>query len=186
MKLQDSSQSPEISFEEEIMYRYLYYKYSFFLPLVIIICLVGIIGQSNSIITKHRSIAKCLTLSTIACLVLLCLLIIASSIEVAVMVCKTVTSRFLCTFCYLTFYAGECGFLHEQRRINVAVTRARRHLALIGDSRTLCNEPFIKSLIEFCHNDGVVRSAKDYIYGMSVMQSVGCIADIHLQYIQSH
>jgi superfamily I DNA and/or RNA helicase len=34
---------------------------------------------------------------------------------------------------------GEIGFLREQRRINVAITRARRQLVLVGDSGTLCS-----------------------------------------------
>ena len=63
------------------------------------------------------------------------------------------------------FCAGECGFLSEQRRINVAITRARRHLALIGDSETVCNEPFIKGLIEHCHDCGEVLSAHQFLHG---------------------
>ena len=61
--------------------------------------------------------------------------------------------------------AGECGFLSEQRRINVAVTRARRHLALIGDSETVCNEPFIKGLLDHCHDRGEVWSAHEFLHG---------------------
>ena len=63
------------------------------------------------------------------------------------------------------FCAGECGFLSERRRINVAITRARRHLALIGDSETVCNEPFIKGLIEHCHDCGEVWSAHEFLHG---------------------
>ena len=61
--------------------------------------------------------------------------------------------------------AGEVGFLHEQRRTNVAVTRARRHLALIGDSSTISKERFINGLINFVYEHGEVRSAFDYING---------------------
>ena len=60
---------------------------------------------------------------------------------------------------------GEVGFLHEQRRTNVAVTRARRHLALIGDSATISKEPFIKGLVNFVYDHGEVRSAFDYVNG---------------------
>ena len=43
--------------------------------------------------------------------------------------------------CLLTFFIlGEVGFLSEKRRINVAVTRARRHLAVIGDSETVSHD----------------------------------------------
>jgi len=65
----------------------------------------------------------------------------------------------LCTW----FCAGEYGFLGEQRRTNVAITRARRHLALIGDSETVCNEPFLKGLIDHCHRCGEVWSADEFL-----------------------
>jgi DNA polymerase alpha-associated DNA helicase A len=32
---------------------------------------------------------------------------------------------------------GEVGFLGEKRRLNVAMTRAKRHLCVIGDSETM-------------------------------------------------
>lgn len=51
------------------------------------------------------------------------------------------------------------------RRTNVAMTRAKRHLALIGDSSTVSKEPFIKGMIEHCHGCGEVSSAYDYING---------------------
>ena len=65
---------------------------------------------------------------------------------------------------FFYFWLGEVGFLKEQRRTNVAVTRARRHLAMIGDSGTICNEPFIKGLIDYCSNHGEVHSAHEYIH----------------------
>ncbi len=58
-----------------------------------------------------------------------------------------------------------CGFLSESRRTNVAVTRARRHLTMIGDSSTITHEPFIKELIDFCHVYGEVWSAQQYMDG---------------------
>lgn len=61
--------------------------------------------------------------------------------------------------------AGKFGFLREQRRTNVAVTRARRHLALVGDSGTISREPFISGLIDYCSTHGDVRTAHDYING---------------------
>lgn len=39
---------------------------------------------------------------------------------------------------------GEVGFLGEERRLNVAITRARRHVCLICDSDTVRNDPFMK------------------------------------------
>ncbi len=41
---------------------------------------------------------------------------------------------------------GQIGFLHDLRRMNVAITRARMKLILVGDSRTLCRTPFYKLL----------------------------------------
>ena len=52
------------------------------------------------------------------------------------------------------------------RRTNVAMTRARRHLALIGDSSTVSREPFINGMISYCQEHGEVCSAHDYINGM--------------------
>jgi ATP-dependent RNA/DNA helicase IGHMBP2 len=45
---------------------------------------------------------------------------------------------------------GEIGFLADLRRTNVAMTRARRRLMMIGDSATLCHEPFYQRLIAYC------------------------------------
>ena len=62
-------------------------------------------------------------------------------------------------------YIGEVGFLAEDRRINVAVTRARRHLAVICDSETVGHHAFLKSLIDHISECGEVRSAEQYIQG---------------------
>ena len=59
---------------------------------------------------------------------------------------------------------GEVGFLAEHRRINVAITRARRHLAVIADSETVSNDDFLKSLMEYMASQGEVRSAHEYIH----------------------
>ena len=56
----------------------------------------------------------------------------------------------------------EVGFLADQRRTNVAVTRARRHLCIVGDSETLSQEPFLKRLLGYCEAQGEMRTAYDY------------------------
>ena len=63
------------------------------------------------------------------------------------------------------FPQGDYGFLEEMRRTNVAVTRARRHLTVIGDSDTLSHEPFLSGLLEYCSQHGEVRGAQDYLHG---------------------
>ena len=57
---------------------------------------------------------------------------------------------------------GEVGFLSEDRRINVAITRARRHLAVVADSETVGRHEFLRSLIEYMSEEGEVRSALEY------------------------
>lgn len=58
---------------------------------------------------------------------------------------------------------GEVGFLAEDRRINVAVTRARRHIAVVCDTQTVQNHPFLKSLISHMTEFGEVRTAFEYL-----------------------
>ncbi|XP_072015866.1 DNA-binding protein SMUBP-2-like [Amphiura filiformis] len=62
---------------------------------------------------------------------------------------------------------GEVGFLSEDRRINVAITRARRHLAVICDSETVSHHEFLKSLIEYLMAKGEVRTAFEYQQDMN-------------------
>ena len=49
---------------------------------------------------------------------------------------------------------GEIGFLGDARRMNVAITRARRKLIVIGDSATLGVSPFFKSLLDYFEKVG--------------------------------
>jgi superfamily I DNA and/or RNA helicase len=44
---------------------------------------------------------------------------------------------------------GEIGFLGDTRRMNVALTRARRALIVIGDSATIGGHPFYHRLLEY-------------------------------------
>lgn len=46
--------------------------------------------------------------------------------------------------------------------MNVAVTRARRHLTVVGDSGTVSHDPFLRSLVEYINARGEVWSAEHY------------------------
>ncbi len=59
---------------------------------------------------------------------------------------------------------GEIGFLKDIRRTNVAMTRARRQLIMIGDSATLGSHTFYNQLIEHCSHTGAYQSAFELIY----------------------
>lgn len=58
--------------------------------------------------------------------------------------------------------AHEVGFLADDRRINVAVTRARRHVCLVCDSETIRAHPFLRVLLDHFFAHGEVRSAAEY------------------------
>eukprot|EP00873_Tetraselmis_striata_P035127 jgi/Tetstr1/455391/TSEL_042223.t1 len=58
---------------------------------------------------------------------------------------------------------GEIGFLSDQRRMNVAVTRARRHCCLICCSETLQSDPFLQRLVEYFEANGEYLSAESFM-----------------------
>jgi len=47
---------------------------------------------------------------------------------------------------------GQVGFLRDLRRMNVAITRARMKLILIGHQETLCRHPFYRRLKKYIDN----------------------------------
>lgn len=47
---------------------------------------------------------------------------------------------------------GQVGFLADLRRMNVAITRARMKLIIIGHSPTLCRHPFYRRLKQYIDN----------------------------------
>ncbi|MCP4175840.1 MAG: AAA family ATPase [Fuerstiella sp.] len=53
---------------------------------------------------------------------------------------------------------GEVGFLSDARRMNVALTRARRKLVVIGDSATLAADDFFTKLLSWFEQSGAYRS----------------------------
>jgi ATP-dependent RNA/DNA helicase IGHMBP2 len=53
---------------------------------------------------------------------------------------------------------AEIGFLQDVRRMNVAMTRARRKLLLVGDSATLSAHPFYRRMIEYFESVNAYRT----------------------------
>ena len=53
---------------------------------------------------------------------------------------------------------GEIGFLADTRRMNVALTRARRTLIVIGDSATIASHPFYGQLLDYFDRIGAYHT----------------------------
>jgi superfamily I DNA and/or RNA helicase len=58
---------------------------------------------------------------------------------------------------------GDIGFLSDIRRTNVALTRAKKKLVMIGDSATLSHNEFYKKLVDFCERKESYSSAWEYV-----------------------
>jgi len=59
---------------------------------------------------------------------------------------------------------GEIGFLKEYRRMNVALTRARSQLVVLGDSATLGKDPFYNAMLDYVQSIGGYHSAFEFLY----------------------
>lgn len=53
---------------------------------------------------------------------------------------------------------GQIGFLEDVRRMNVALTRARRKLIVIGDSATITIHPFYQRMVTYFESIGAYHS----------------------------
>lgn len=58
---------------------------------------------------------------------------------------------------------GEIGFLSDARRMNVALTRAKRKLIVVGDSATLGTDKFFRSLLDWIEQTGNYRTAWEFM-----------------------
>ena len=54
---------------------------------------------------------------------------------------------------------GQIGFLNDLRRMNVAITRARMKLVILGDASTLAKHPFYKRLMLFIKKEDYSNSS---------------------------
>jgi Cdc6-like AAA superfamily ATPase len=54
---------------------------------------------------------------------------------------------------------GEVGFLSDVRRMNVAITRARKKLVVVGDSATIARHPFYERFVRHAQETGAWVSA---------------------------
>lgn len=59
---------------------------------------------------------------------------------------------------------SEIGFLSDYRRMNVAMTRARKQLVVVGDSATIGNDHFYAAFLDYCETAGGYQTAWEYMY----------------------
>jgi superfamily I DNA and/or RNA helicase len=58
---------------------------------------------------------------------------------------------------------SKIGFLSDIRRMNVAMTRARKKLVVIGDSGTLSQLPFYADFITYAEKRDAYKSAWEFV-----------------------
>jgi superfamily I DNA and/or RNA helicase len=52
--------------------------------------------------------------------------------------------------------------LQDYRRINVALTRAKKKLIIIGDSATIGNDSFFNAFLSYVEKEGTYKSAWEF------------------------
>lgn len=57
---------------------------------------------------------------------------------------------------------GDIGFLKDYRRMNVAITRAKEQLIVIGDSATIGGDKFYQAFLAYVEEKGEYRSAWEF------------------------
>jgi len=59
---------------------------------------------------------------------------------------------------------GTIGFLKDHRRMNVAMTRAKENLFIIGDSSTISSDPYFSKFLDHAEQTRAYRSAWELMY----------------------
>ena len=59
---------------------------------------------------------------------------------------------------------GKIGFLKDYRRMNVALTRAKDNLIVVGDSVTLGGDEFYRSFLDYCEMQDAYKSVFEVLY----------------------
>lgn len=58
---------------------------------------------------------------------------------------------------------GEIGFLSDKRRMNVAMSRAKKKLVVLGDSATIGQHDFYEKFLDYINEIDAYRSAFEYV-----------------------
>ena len=58
---------------------------------------------------------------------------------------------------------GEIGFLNDYRRMNVAMTRARKKLVVVGDSGTIGQDKFYDAFLNYCEKKAAYHTAWEFM-----------------------
>jgi DNA polymerase III delta prime subunit len=66
--------------------------------------------------------------------------------------------------CVRSNESNEIGFLKDYRRMNVALTRARKKLVVVGDSATLAKDDFYNEMINYVEKAGGYDSVWNYSF----------------------
>lgn len=57
---------------------------------------------------------------------------------------------------------GEIGFLKDYRRMNVAITRAKEKLFVVGDSATIGGDAFYNSFLDYVEKQGIYKTIWEF------------------------